>query len=243
MTTTDDAVGPLQIADPDEARRVPVTREEIVIVQRPDSQQAEQFRTLRNSIVALNPDGAPRTMVITSALRGEGKTIATINLACALAELSSVQVLVVDANLDAPSLEDALDLPRRQGLCELLAGRLAPDQAIRATSIHGVSILGCGAPPRNSSELLGSDRMRTMLRTLKQRYNYVLIDTPESTTTSDATLLGAMVDGILLVVRLGSTPRSYVEQAVQLLESMGGNVLGTCLTGAIVADTAKGRKP
>ena len=242
MSSTETTLGPLQIADPEEARRVPATREELVVVNRPDSQQAEQFRTLRNSIIALNPDGAPRTVVLTSALRAEGKTIATLNLACALAELAGQQVLVIDANLDTPALESYLDLPRRQGLCELLAGRLAPDQAIRATSLSRISILGSGARPGNSSELLGSDRMRTLLRTLKQRYNYVLIDTPESTTTSDATLLGAMVDGIVLVVRLGTTPRSYVEQAVQSLEAMGGNVLGTCLTGALVPDTAKGKR-
>jgi capsular exopolysaccharide synthesis family protein len=242
MTSSDTAVGPLQVADPEEARRVPVTREEIVVVNRPDSQQAEQFRTLRNSLIALNPDGAPRTVVVTSALRGEGKTIAALNLACALAELANIQVLVIDANLDTPGIESCLDLPRRQGLCELLAGRLAPDQAVRTTSIGGVAILGSGARPRNSSELLGSDRMRTLLRTFKQRYNYVLIDTPEATTTSDASLLGAMVDGIVLVVRLGTTARSYVEQAVQSLEAVGGNVLGTCLTGGQVADTAKVRK-
>jgi Mrp family chromosome partitioning ATPase len=76
---------------------------------------------------------------------------------------------------------------------------------------------------------------------LKQRYNYVLIDTPESTTTSDASLLGAMVDGIILVVKLRTTPRHYVEQVSQTLETMGGNLLGTCLTGAAVADTTKRR--
>jgi capsular exopolysaccharide synthesis family protein len=241
MASTETNAAPLQVADPEETRRVPVTREEIVVVTKPQSQQAEQFRTLRNSLTALNPDGAPRTVVITSALRGEGKTVATLNLACALAELSGVQVLVVDANLDVPGVETHLDLPRRQGLCELLSGRLAPDQAIRATSVQGVSILGAGAQPRNSSELLGSERMRALLRTLKQRYNYVLIDTPESTTTSDASLLGAMVDGVVLVVRLGSTPKHYVEQVSQMLETMGGNLLGTCLTGAQVPDTAKSK--
>lgn len=238
MVKTQSTAAPLQVADPDETRRVPVTREEIVVVTKPQSQQAEQFRTLRNSLAALNPGGAPRTVVVTSALRGEGKTVATLNLAFALAELSGVQVLVVDANLDAPGVEAHLDLPRRQGLCELLAGRLAPDQAIRATSVAGVAILGSGAQPTNSSELLGSERMRALLRTLKQRYSYVLIDTAESTTTSDASLLGAMVDGILVVVRVRSTPRHYVEQACLTLETMGGNVLGTCLTGANIPDTA-----
>jgi Mrp family chromosome partitioning ATPase len=81
--------------------------------------------------------------------------------------------------------------------------------------------------------------MRTLLRTLKQRFHYVLIDTPEAAITSDASLLGAMVDGVIVVVRLSSTPRGYVEQTCRSLEALGCNVLGTCLTGALVPDTAQ----
>jgi len=231
---------PLQVADPQEGRRIPITREEIAILRDPRSQIAEQFRTLRNSLVALNPEGAPRTVVVTSSLRREGKTVAALNLAFALAEMPGIQVCVIDANMHQPAMEDYLGLPRRQGLSELLSGRLPPDQAIRQTYVPGVSILGVGSPPRNPSELLASDRMRSLLSSLKQRYSYVLIDTPEATTTSDATLLGAAADGIILVVRLASTPRHYVEQTQNTLETMGGNVLGTCLTGATLIDTAKG---
>jgi capsular exopolysaccharide synthesis family protein len=230
--------GPLEIAPADEAKRVPIQREELVVVSAPKSQLAEQFRTLRNSIVALNPEGAPRTIVMTSALRGEGKSVATLNLALALAELPGVQVAVIEANLHASAVEDYLGLPRRQGLSELLSGRLPLDQALRATSMNGVSILAAGAQPRNPSELLGSDRMRTLLRTLKQRFNYVLIDTPESSTTSDASLLGAMTDGIVLVVRKGQTPKHFVDAAHNSLETMGGNVVGICLTGADLRNTA-----
>jgi Mrp family chromosome partitioning ATPase len=81
--------------------------------------------------------------------------------------------------------------------------------------------------------------MRTVLNQLRQRFSYVLIDTPEAATISDASLIGAMADGILLVVRLRETPRHYVEQTVNQLEALGGNVLGTCLTGANVEDTSK----
>jgi capsular exopolysaccharide synthesis family protein len=230
---------PLPIANPEESRKVPITREELVVVSAPSTQQAEQFRALRNSVIALNPDGAPRTAALTSSLRGEGKTVATLNLAFALAEVPGVKVLVIDANVHSPSIEEYLGLPRAQGLCELLAGRLPLDQALRPTSVAGVSVLGAGARPRNPSELLASERMRALLRTLKQRFHYVLLDTPEATTTSDASLLGAMVDGVIVVVRLGTTPKSYVEQTCRSLESLGCNLLGTCLTGATVPDTAK----
>src|SRR5688572_28894214 len=112
---------PLQVADPEEGKKLSILREEIALISEPRGQIAEQFRTLRNSVVALNPEGAPRTIVVTSALRGEGKSVATANLGLALAELPGSQVLLIDANMHDPALEEYLGLPRRQGLSELLS--------------------------------------------------------------------------------------------------------------------------
>jgi capsular exopolysaccharide synthesis family protein len=235
-------VGPLQVGVPDEGKTMPITREEIALVTDSRGQVAEQFRGLRNSIVALNPEGAPRTVVVTSSLRGEGKSVAAVNLALALAEMPGTQVLVIDANMHAPSIEEYLCVPRRQGLSELLSGRLPLDHAVRATSVPAVSVLGAGSAPRNPSELLASERMKALLSTLKRRYSYVVIDTPEATTTSDASLLGAITDGVVLVVRQNTTPRQYVEQTYNSLESLGANVLGTLLTGAHMPDTTRARR-
>lgn len=231
--------GPLLPAEPDEAKKIQVRTEQIAIVTQPRGQIAEQFRSLRNSIQALNPEGAPRAIVMASALRGEGKTIATLNLAIAMAEIQGARVLVLDADLHHPSIEHYLGLPRRQGLVELVRGTCPIDRAVRATSVPNVSVIGPGELPHNPSELLGSDRVRSVLGQLKQRFSYILIDTPEAATISDASLLGSLADGILLVVRLGVTPRAYVEQTYNTLEAMGGNVLGTCLTGARIEDTSK----
>lgn len=211
---------------------MPVIREEIAMVTAPRGPIAEQFRALRNSIIALNPEGASRTVVVTSALRGEGKTVVTLNLAAALAELPGIQVLVVDANLHHPAVESYLGLQHRQGLADVLQGRCPLDLAVRASSIERVSVMSAGTLPPNPSQLLGSERMRSVLNMLKQHHSYVLIDTPEALEISDASLLGAMADGIVLAVRLGTTPRQFVEQTHNTLEALGGNVLGTCLTGA-----------
>ena len=230
--------GPLEVADPDEAKQIPIEREEIALARHPRGQIAEQFRALRNSIQALNPDGAPRTVVMTSAVHGEGKSVATLNLALALTEVPAIRVLVIDADMHRPSLEQYLGLPRRQGLTELLRGTCPIDRALRQTSANNVWILGSGELPQNPSELLGSERMKTLIAQFKQRFSYILIDTPEALTISDASLLAARADGVLLVVRLGSTPRHLVEQAHNLLEALGGNVLGTCLTGAGIDDSS-----
>jgi len=228
----------LKPADPEEDRKVTLERDELAVLTAPRSAIAEQYRRLRNSIQALNPDGAPRTVVITSSQRGEGKTVGLLNLALAMAEMPRVKVLCVDADLYRPALESYLQLPRRQGLTELLRGKVHMDQAIRPTSCEGLSILGAGELPRNSSKLLGSDRIKSVLHSLKQRFDYVLIDTPPALAITDASLLGAAADGILMVVRLGSTPRHLVEQTHNLLENLGGNVLGTCLTGLPLDDAA-----
>jgi len=224
--------GALTQAEPDEARKVPIDREEIAVTRDPRGPIAEQFRQLRNSITALNPEGAPRTVVMASAVRGEGKTVSTINLGLALAEVPGTGILLVDADLHRPMLESYLNLPRRQGLVEVIRGTCPLDRAIRATSVEGVSVLGPGELPRNPSELLGSERVKMVIGALKQRFKYILIDTPEAGAISDASMLGAMADGIVLVVRLGSTPRNLVEETHNRLEALGGNVLGTLLTAA-----------
>ena len=232
------ASAPLLPADPEEAKKVPVRAEQIAMIVDPRGPIAEQFRSLRNSITALNPEGAPRSIVMTSALRGEGKSVATINLGLAMAELPGTGVLLIDADLHHPAIEDYMGLPHRQGLTELLRGECSLDRAIRATSVAGLSIIGAGQPPENPSELLGSERMQTLVHSCKQRFQYLIVDTPAAMTISDASMLGAMADGILLVVRLGYTPRHFVEQTHNMLENLGGNVLGCCLTGASAEDTA-----
>ncbi|MBM3978510.1 MAG: CpsD/CapB family tyrosine-protein kinase [Planctomycetes bacterium] len=218
--------------NPAEDRAIELTSEELRLLRQPRSAIAEQIRQLRNSIQALNPDGAPRTMVITSSVEGEGKSVGTLNLALALAELPRMRVLVLDADLHRPAIEDYLGLPHRQGLSELLRGELGLDQAVRATSVQGLCVMGPGRLPEKPSELLGSDRLKTVLSQLRQRFDYVLIDTPPALSINDSAMLGALADGIVLVVRMHSTQRHLVEQAYNLLENLGGNVLGTLLTAA-----------
>lgn len=226
----DPADGGLAPAAPD-ADLGQVTAEEIRMVSDPRGKVAEQFRSLRNSIIAMNPDGASRTLVLTSAVRGEGKTVAAVNLAIAMGELPGNQILLLDANLHDPAVEGYLGQRRAQGLADVLQGRCPLDAAVRRTSIENLSMMGAGTLPDNPSKLLGSERTRVVLNQLKRRFSYVLIDTAEALSISDASLLGAMADGILLVVRLADTQKTLVEQAHNQLESMGGNVLGTCLTG------------
>ena len=218
----------LEPATPGEEREIPLEREELVVARDPHSQAAEQFRRLRNSLQALNPDGASRSIMLTSAVAGEGKTVAALNLALALVELPSLRVVVVDADRLKPSVEGYLGFPRRAGVSELLEGELTVDQAIRETAVERLDFIGAGATSR--STVVQLERLQALLNALKRRYDYVLIDGPAVLTANHPSLLGSIADGILLVVRLGSTPKFLVEEAYQMLENLGGNVLGTCAT-------------
>ena len=237
-TTDPDALTP---ASPDSPVGE-IRSEEIQMVFDPRGHVAEQFRSLRNSIIALNPDGAPRSVVITSAVTGEGKTVAAVNLAVAMAELPGNQILLVAGNLHSPAVDRYLGFEPHQGFADILRGRCALDAAIRPTCVPNLSAMGAGTLPENPSKLLGSERTRTVLNTLKQRFSYVLVDTPEALSISDASLLGAMADGIILVVKMGDTPKNLVEQASNQLETLGGNVLGTCLTHGSTGGVELGKK-
>ena len=223
---------PLEPPDPDEALDAPMDREEIIVRAKPGSTLAEQYRRLWSSIEALNPDGAPRTVMLTSAVMGEGKTVSLINLAFAFCERPHSRVIVIDADMRQPALETYLGLPRRQGFAEVLSGKLGLDRAIRRTSEPGLDVLGAGEAPSNPTKIIRIDRLKTLWQNLKQRYDYVLIDAPPAHLLTEPHLIGASADGIVLCVRLGATPRHLVEETSGQLEAMGGNLLGVCLLGA-----------
>lgn len=228
----------LEPPDPDEGREIPIDREELVVAREPRSDLAEHYRRLRSSVEALNPDGAPRTIMVTSALPNEGKSVASLNLALAICERPRARVIVVEADLRRPSIEGYLMFPRRQGLAEVLAGKLGLERAIRKTAEEGLDVMGAGTPPPNPSKVLRLDRLKTILHALKQRYDYVLIDSAPAHAFTDASVVGSVADGILMVVKLAATPRHLVEETVGQLESSGGNVLGVCLLGAKISSPA-----
>lgn len=214
----------------------------LVVFHEPRGIPAEQFRGLRNSLVSLNGERAPRVVAVTSAVRGEGKSVTAVNLALALVESRETRVVLVDGDLRSPSVERLLGLAPRPGLTELLEGGIRLDEAVRDTFLRGLSVVGAGEPPENPSELLASGRLKPILDGLKESFHFILVDSPTALALTDASVIGRSADGILLVVRLDSTPRASVEQAISILEKLGGNVLGTFLTGVPVGpESRKGR--
>ena len=202
----------------------------LVLFHEPAGFRAEQVRGLLNRLVAMNPDGEPKTLVVTSAVRGEGKTVSALNLAMALAELERHEVVLVDADLRRPSCERYLNLNAGPGLSEVLLGESSVDKLLRPAGYRNLMLLGAGAPVDNPAEVLSYTRIDQLLQRLKERFHYVVIDTPPVLSSTDAGVLSAASDGTLLVVRLEHSLKKQTRDAWRALGDTGGNVLGTFVT-------------
>jgi tyrosine-protein kinase Etk/Wzc len=192
----------------------------------------EAFRNLRTSLIWSDGGEALKTLVVTSAAPGEGKTLTAANLAVTLA-YDGLRVLLVDCDIRRPRVHGMFHVPRAPGLMELLTTVSAPGSpplpAIRPTSVAGLSVLPCGALPSNAANLLSGTRMRVLLQELREQYDIIVLDTPPVLATADAGIVASLTDGVLLVVRAGTTDRNAAQRACQQLAQVGARVVGTVL--------------
>ncbi len=202
----------------------------LVAFHRPQSFYAEQYRGLRNKIVAMNKAGTSKSILITSAMTGDGKTVTLANLGLVMGELERTRVLMIDADLRHPGLESALGFNRGPGLTDLLMDKISLEEAIRDSGFPQVNIMGAGSPIENPSGLLTSGRVKELLKALKERYNYILLDSPPVLPITDAVTLSTHCDGVILVVKVDYTPRPAVDKALSLLKGVGAAILGVFLT-------------
>jgi len=213
----------------------------LVMFHDPSGFRAEQIRSLRNKLMAMNPDGGPKTLVVSSAVRGEGKSVTAINLALAFAELDQ-QVVLVDADLRGPAVNRYLHLSDDVGLADVLSGRARLDQVIRQGEVRRLDILSAGTSVGRPSDYLSSVRIAELYDRLKGRYQYVVVDSPPVLTASDTGLLASESDGVLMVVRLEHSTKSHSKDAVRALTDLGANVMGTFVTEVRGADPDADRR-
>ncbi len=188
----------------------------------------EAYRKLRTAIFLSRPGEPPKTILFTSGTNGEGKTMTVANTAIMLAQMEH-QVLVIDGDLRKPSCHKALKVRGGRGLTDFLAGQEELHNVIKPTSIPNLSVLNCGSTPPNPTELVGSKRMNETLAVLKDRYDFILVDSPPVMPVSDAVVLSRMVDGVVLVVRSEETQKQIVKAAVSQLGNGHNNILGVVL--------------
>jgi capsular exopolysaccharide synthesis family protein len=186
----------------------------------------EQYRRLGATLHHAQTESGLKTLMITSAVPEEGKTLTAANIALTLSESYQRRVLLIDADLRRPSLDDIFEIPKVFGLSELLTTSPERTASLIQVSNH-LSLLPAGAPDSDPMSKLTSDRMRRLIEEASSSFEWVIIDTPPVGILTDAKLLGSMVDAALVVIRAGKTPAALVQRAV---ESLGRNrILGVVL--------------
>jgi polysaccharide biosynthesis transport protein len=189
----------------------------------------EAYRKLRTSILYSRPGEPPKTILFTSSTAGEGKTISVANSAIMFAQLG-YNCLVIDADLRRPSCHRALRVSNDRGLTDFLVGQEALANVIKPTPIANLSVLNCGAAAPNPTELIASKKMRDALDNLKERFDFVFIDSPPVMPVSDAIVLSTIVDGVVYIVRGQETSKNMVKAAIsQLKNDHQAKILGVLL--------------
>ena len=203
-----------------------ITSEDVVLDNKlvsffaPSSLAAEQFRRLRTHIIRPWMENSPKTILVTSAMAGEGKSLTSINLAITIAIELHSYALIVDCDLRNPTLSRWFGFKEVKGLSDYLTGDASLQDLLVKTSLDKLSILPGGAFQDNPVELIGSNKMKSLVADLKARYadRYIILDSSPLLATTEPSVLNEMVDGILIVIKSGATPRESIQQALKSLD-------------------------
>jgi capsular exopolysaccharide synthesis family protein len=204
---------------------------QLVTLSDPRSAAAEAYRTLRTNLQFTMLDRPSRALLVTSPLAGEGKSTTLANLAVVSAE-AGMRVVVLDADLRRPRIHELFGVSQSPGFSSLALGVESGDMPLQDTAVAGLRVLTSGILPPNPSELLASPRTAAILESLRELADLVLIDSAPVLPVSDAAVLAARCDGVLLVVRYGKTPRDAARRAREQLDKVGARILGVTINGA-----------
>jgi capsular exopolysaccharide synthesis family protein len=200
----------------------------LVTVEEPRSHVAECYRNLRTSILFSSGRPVPKSILVTSAVAGEGKSTTAANLAVVMSQ-SGRRVVLIDADLRRPSQHRYFVRQGNRGLIRLLKESCAPGEAVQRSGIENLDVLLCHGIPHNPSELLGSPAMQAAIDALKEAYDVVIIDSPVVISVPDAVILASWSEAVLLIHRPGAADREIVRAARERLSDVKANILGLVL--------------
>lgn len=200
----------------------------IVTLTNPKSPISEAYRTLRTNISFSTADTELKTIMVTSAGPAEGKSTTVCNIAVTYAQAEQ-KVLIIDCDLRKPTVHRSFHVTNRVGLTNVLTNQASIDEAIRETEQPNLHVITSGPIPPNPSELLGSKRMVTLLQELRKRFDIIIIDTPPVLAITDAQVVSALTDGVIMVIDSGKVKKEYAQRAKANLEQVKARILGVVL--------------
>lgn len=193
-----------------------------------ESQHAEAYRVLRTNLLFSRKDDKLNTIVVVSAGAGEGKSTTAVNLATVFAQAGQ-RVLLVDSDLRRPTLHRLLHVSNNLGLTNYLLKQNSIEEVIQRTKLTTLDVMASGKLPSSSMNILGSASMKEMISELKQRYDFIFFDSPPIMGVSDASVLASEVDMVIQVIQYRRYPQPMNVRAKQLIEKVGGNLIGIVL--------------
>lgn len=203
-------------------------RRSLITLMAPKSPISEQYRTIRTNIQFSTVDEAIRSIVVTSAAPGEGKTTTVSNLAVVFAQQGK-KVLLIDADLRKPTTHYTFQIMNTKGLTNVLTKQIHFHEAVQETVMENLNILTSGPIPPNPSELLASNAMKQLLKEAYKLYDLVLFDSPPILAVTDAQVLANLSDGSIMVTSSGFTDKDVAVKAKELLEDAKSKLLGAIL--------------
>ena len=203
---------------------------DLITITDPRSPASEAYRTLRTNLSFYSLDHPLRSLVVTSPAKEEGKSTTIANLAVTLAQ-SGRKTVLVDCDLRRPSLHTIFGLNQEPGLTNMVLEDM-DKPPLQETDVENLWLLAAGKQPPNPADLLGSQKVDQIIAMLQETADILLFDAPPVIAVTDAVILGAKVDGVLLIIQAGKTRREHAERAKTTLETANVRIVGAALTNA-----------
>lgn len=203
---------------------------DLITLTDPRSPVSEAYRTLRTNLSFYSVDDPVQSLVVTSSATDDGKSSLAANLAVTMAQ-SGRRTILVDCDLRRPTLHDLFDLNAEPGLTNVILAEF-DGVPLQETGVENLQLLASGPKPPNPADMLGSKRMDALIGELTGQADFVIFDSPPALAVTDAAVLGAKVDGVLLVISAGKTRREHAQRAKESLEKARVRIVGVTLTNA-----------
>jgi len=201
---------------------------ELITFGHPKSMLSEAYRNIRTSLLLSSPEKPPKRVAITSPNPSEGKTTTAINTAIALSQ-TGAQVLVIDSDMRKPRIHKIFAVENGAGLSSFLSGQGELDSIVKKTNVPNLYYIPSGPIPPNPSELLGSNLFKNMMESLEERFDHIVLDSPPVLGFADSMILSTLVDGVILVISGGKTPRETLQRAKEILAQVNAKILGVVI--------------